>query len=80
MFAKWKAGKDDSAPLIRDKGHEVSALMREVFRWHRKDYEEALRKYDIVDMDESRKYSEEQTLVWREISSIVHPETVISSG
>ena len=25
---------DDSVPLPRDKGHEVSALMREVYMWH----------------------------------------------
>ena len=64
---------DDSVLLIRNKGHEVSALMREVYMWYQRDNEEALRKCDIVDIGESRKYSEEHTLVCREISSIVHP-------
>lgn len=66
-------GKADTVPLIRDKGHKLSGLMRDVYMRHRKDYEESLRRYDIVDKDESRTHNEEHTLAWGEISSIVHP-------
>ena len=69
-------GKDDLAPLIRDKGYKLSALMKGVYEWHRCDYETRLRKYDIVDKDVSRTRSDEQTLAWREISSIVYPRNV----
>jgi hypothetical protein len=37
-------GKDDSVPLIRDKGYNLSALTRDVYTWHRWDYENNLRK------------------------------------
>ena len=67
---------DDLAPLIRDKGYKLSALMNDVYEWHRCDYESRLRKYDIVDKDVSRTRSEEQTIAWREISSIVYPRNV----
>lgn len=65
--------KDDSVPLIRDKGHRLSVLMRDVYMWHRRDYEESLTRYDIVDKNESKTQSEDHTLAWREIISIVHP-------
>ena len=51
--------KDDTVPLIRAKGQKLCVLMRDVYIWHRRDYEESLRRYDIVDNDESRTHSEE---------------------
>lgn len=71
-----RIGPNDLVPLIRDKGYKLSALMKDVYEWHRCDYEKKLRKYDIGDKDVSRTRTDEQTLMWREISSIVYLRNV----
>lgn len=50
---------DDLVLLIRDKGYKFFVLMKDVYEWYWCDYELRLRKYDIVDKDVLRIYSEE---------------------